>query len=407
MKVHFSGVIGLLCFLAPPAARSDPPPRFELRDGDRIAFVGDTFVERDQRYGYLETLLTIANPDKDLIFRNLGWSGDTVGGVSRAGFDPPEAGFEQLRQQLAAVRPTVVVVGYGMADSFAGEPGLRAFEQGLNRLVNVIDSMKARVVFLSPVAHADLGRPLPVPAQHNHVLERYRDVIANVAVARKGAFVDLFDFFEKQYARGSDYRLSVTTNGVHLSEAGYLAVAKTIGRQFANDDVLAGCQVTLGHDGKVIAQKRSRVSHVNPTPRGLRFEMIDDCLPIPAFALSQPTDREGESARMVLIHGLAPGNYELKIDGTVVAAGDAAAWDQGVTLKRGPEFEQVRKTAGRDKSQERAVFPSVASAKQYLSLRVSQARAGEQRGRNPPVRSASRRPRKNDRSTQKANCSCL
>ena len=140
--------------------RSEQPPRFELRNGDRVAFVGDTLIERDQRYGYLETLLSIANPHKDLVFRNLGWSADTVGGISRAGFDPPEAGFEQLRQQLAAVKPTVVLVGYGMADSFAGEKGLSGFEQGLNRLLNVIDSMKARVILLSPVAHAELGRPL-------------------------------------------------------------------------------------------------------------------------------------------------------------------------------------------------------------------------------------------------------
>ena len=138
-------------------------------------------------------LLSISNPDKNLVFRNLGWSGDTVGGVSRSGFDPPEAGFEQLRQQILAVKPTVVMVGYGMADSFAGEAGLPAFEQGLARLLNVIDSTKARVVFLSPVAHANLGRPLPDPTGHNRDLALYRDVIERVAKQRKAPFVDLFD----------------------------------------------------------------------------------------------------------------------------------------------------------------------------------------------------------------------
>ena len=186
MKVHFSCVVGLLCFLAPPAARSDQPPRFELQDGDRIVLVGDTLIERDQRYGYLETLLTITNPDKNLVFRNLGWSGDTVGGISRSGFDPPEAGFEQLRQQIAAVKPTVVVVGYGMADSFAGEAGSARIRAGISRLLNVIDSMKARVVLLSPVAHANLGRPLPDPTSHNRELARYRDVIKRCRQAAIG-----------------------------------------------------------------------------------------------------------------------------------------------------------------------------------------------------------------------------
>ena len=126
VRLILSCIVGLFCLFAPTISQADEPPRFELKDGDRIVLVGDTFIERDQRYGYLETLLSIGNPDKNLVFRNLGWSGDTVAGVSRSGFDPPQTGFEQLRQQILAVKPTVVLVGYGMADSFAGEAGLPA-----------------------------------------------------------------------------------------------------------------------------------------------------------------------------------------------------------------------------------------------------------------------------------------
>jgi hypothetical protein len=127
VRVFFASIVGLMCVFSQQESPGSQPPKFELRDGDRIALIGDTLIERDQRYGYLETLLSISNPDKNLVFRNLGWSGDTVGGISRSGFDPPEAGFEQLRQQILAVKPTVVLVGYGMADSFAGEGGLPAF----------------------------------------------------------------------------------------------------------------------------------------------------------------------------------------------------------------------------------------------------------------------------------------
>src|SRR5271154_1613105 len=83
VRVVFFYYIGLMCLAAPTVARSEQPPRFELRNGDRVALLGDTLIERDQRYGYLETLLSISNPDKYLVFRNLGWSGDTVGGISR------------------------------------------------------------------------------------------------------------------------------------------------------------------------------------------------------------------------------------------------------------------------------------------------------------------------------------
>ena len=43
-----------------------PPPEhpLELRDGERVALLGGTFIERMQVHGYLETLLTAAHPDR-------------------------------------------------------------------------------------------------------------------------------------------------------------------------------------------------------------------------------------------------------------------------------------------------------------------------------------------------------
>ena len=172
MRAIFPYLIGLSSIMAPMAAQGDESPRFVLNDGDRIVLLGDTLIERDQRYGYLETMLTLQDPDKDLTFRNLGWSGDTVSGLSRAGFDPPEAGYRQLIEQVLAAKPTVLIVGYGMADSFDGEAGLSRFVAGLNRLLDAVAATRARVVLLSPIAHARLGAPWPDPSAHNAMLER-------------------------------------------------------------------------------------------------------------------------------------------------------------------------------------------------------------------------------------------
>jgi hypothetical protein len=37
-------------------------PRFSFNDGDRVVFLGDTMMEREQRYGYIETILTARLP---------------------------------------------------------------------------------------------------------------------------------------------------------------------------------------------------------------------------------------------------------------------------------------------------------------------------------------------------------
>src|SRR4051812_26575488 len=103
-------------------------PDFALKDGDRVVFLGDTFMEREQLESYIETMLTVRFPTNHVIFRNIGWSADTPLGASRAAFDPPEKGFDRLKEHLAAAKPTVVFLSHGMANSFEGAAGLQKFE---------------------------------------------------------------------------------------------------------------------------------------------------------------------------------------------------------------------------------------------------------------------------------------
>ena len=70
-----------------------------FKKGDRVVFVGPTFVERTARFGHLETALTLAMPEKELIFRNLGWSADTVMGESR-GYEKPQSGYANLLRSI-------------------------------------------------------------------------------------------------------------------------------------------------------------------------------------------------------------------------------------------------------------------------------------------------------------------
>src|SRR5437870_13651933 len=92
------------------AAQPEKSKPFELTDGDRVVLLGGTLIEREQRYGYWETALTGRHPDRNVLFRNLGWSGDTVFGEARAGFGTPADGFQRLKEHVRAVDPTVIVV---------------------------------------------------------------------------------------------------------------------------------------------------------------------------------------------------------------------------------------------------------------------------------------------------------
>ena len=54
------------------ASALDAVEKFELCDGDRVVFLGNSFFERALDYGHLETALALCWPDRDITFRNLG-----------------------------------------------------------------------------------------------------------------------------------------------------------------------------------------------------------------------------------------------------------------------------------------------------------------------------------------------
>jgi lysophospholipase L1-like esterase len=327
VRAYILNVVGLLSVLSPLAAHGDEPPNFPFRDGDRIVLVGDTLIERDQRYGYLETILTALNADKDLTFRNLGWSGDTIAGLSRAGFDPPAAGYKQLVEQILAAKPTVLIVGYGMADSFDGESGRSRFVEGLNRLLDAVAVTKARVVLLSPIAHANLGEPWPDPAPHNAALESYSRSIEELARKRGALFIDVFQPTRARYGLAH-----LSDNGIHLNEVGYQFLGARIAQALEPGPFREPARVELSVDVAIGPTREAKVAQVETSIVGLRFRLSRESLPIGGFL----------SRGLVLtVRGLAPGRYELRGAGHCVAMGSADDWSKGVAVLDGTDLEQA------------------------------------------------------------------
>ena len=119
----------------PQVASEASDAAFELQDGDRVVFVGNSLFENELPYGYLELALTTRWPNRNVTYRNIGWTGDTVWGEARSYISSPSA-YDLLLEQLTNAQPTVVFVAYGANEALAGEAGLPRFEQGLNQLLD-------------------------------------------------------------------------------------------------------------------------------------------------------------------------------------------------------------------------------------------------------------------------------
>lgn len=320
------------------ATRPAVPPTFEFRDGDRVAFLGDTWVEREQSYGYIEARLTSRLVGKRVIFRNLAWSADTVLGESRAGFDAPEKGFDRLKEQLEAIKPTVALLGYGMAHSFEGEPGLERFRADMKKLLETIEDISpgVRFIFCSPLRHENLGGGLPNPARHNEQLKLYSEALRGMAEERKAHFIPLFDLWSPVREQTGP---PLTDNGIHPTARGYWRLATFIEQGLG----LSPVRWRVGITGEGTMREGSTgldVAEIQKHRTSVRFEGEDRFLatsPAPAYR-SRTNDWPGNLMQFVDLDG---GRYTLTVDGEPVASFTSEEWARGKSFFRGPHFRQV------------------------------------------------------------------
>jgi len=222
MRCAMAAVAGLGVVVAHASSADEP---FAFKDGDRIVLVGATFIERDVRYGCIETLLTAQFPDLNLTFRNLGWSGDEVSGIARASFDPIPVGYDRLVAAIKDAKPTVLMFSYGQNESFNGAEGLGDFVTRYGKLLDDVAELNARVVLISPTLQQDMGSPLPNPDEHNADVRMYVDAIGRLATERGLRFVDM----TKALRLPAEQPLSYwKDNGIHFTEAGYWRVASAL-----------------------------------------------------------------------------------------------------------------------------------------------------------------------------------
>jgi lysophospholipase L1-like esterase len=339
----------LLAWAAAPAAAGD---KLKLVNADRVILLGNTLIEREQLYGYWETALTCRYPTRDVRFRNLGWSGDTVFGIARARFGTVAEGFRHLKEHVLAEKPTVILVGYGLNESFKGPAFLPEFVKGLNTLLDTIAPTKARIILLSPLRHEDLGRPLPDPTAHNKNLRLYCDALRKVADKRGYPFVDLYELL------GDGARAKppapLTDNGIHLTAYGYWRAAAALEKGLGLP--LPRWYIGVDTKTKLTTVVGTKLAAKDPKNQ-LCFQLTDAALPVPPLPPHAPVKTlPPELERVLRGRGLDPGKYVLKIDGKAVKTATAAEWAAGVKLESGPEIDQVERLRKAIRAKNRLYF---------------------------------------------------
>lgn len=277
----------------------------QLRRGDRLCLVGNTFAERFQLFGYFESGLLAAFPDLELSVRNLAWSAD------EAALRPRPLDFGAVDRHLEAQGADVVLLFYGANESFAGKAGLPAFRNDLGRLLRHVSkqvyngSETPRIALVSPIPQQALpsGRGLDAAAveRRNTDLRAYAEAAEAVAAENGVPFLDVFDGVAAAFAGA---QAPLTVNGVHLNEAGYWHASQVL------LEVLGASA-----PGAVVASAEG----------GALLEVRPPVLP-------PGPDRNPDRLR-ITVHDLAPGYYVLRRGDQILVSASDADWARGLDLQ--------------------------------------------------------------------------
>ena len=196
----------------------------KLGKGARIAFIGNTLLDRAQHFGHFEAALQQAHPKAELVVRNLTWAADQLG------TEPRPANFADVEQHLTIAKADVIFAAYGFNESFAGESGLPEFRQKLSTYVAGLKAKAfngeggPRIVLVSPIANENV-KGVAAADRNNKNIAAYTKVMREVAAAQGVGFADVFTATESAMASGGT---DLTINGCHLNEAGYKVFAETL-----------------------------------------------------------------------------------------------------------------------------------------------------------------------------------
>jgi lysophospholipase L1-like esterase len=227
MKNTVYGLLaGVLSSALASFAQEPEKPTFEFKDADTLVLLGGTTLERDQRYGHLESALSLALGEKKLTVRNLAWSGDTVNGDARSYFGPPSEGLQRLETQLELIKPTVVLLNYGTDLAHAG---LKAMPDFLTSYRNLLDLIRkkcpgVRLIIASPAPMETLDPPLPDQSDANKKLGALSEALETFAATQNAFFLDWFQLMGGPGKAGRTPN-PLTENGIHYTPAGFAKLA--------------------------------------------------------------------------------------------------------------------------------------------------------------------------------------
>lgn len=314
-----------------PAARADD---FALRDGDTLAFLGDSITAARVYGKIIENYTLLRFPDRKVKFINVGIGGDTAAG-----------GLKRLERDVFANKVTVLTVAYGVNDIGLGLKADAEHKQlYIDSIRGIVEACKARGVRVF-ICSAAVTAEHPDKAD-NGFLQKMCDEGMALSRSLGGGAIDVQRGMRaiqrkvlaanEQVAEKSKHATVHATDGVHLNDLGQLAMAFAILKGLGAPADVSSAELDA-RAAKLIAAHGCTVTDVSAKDDALEFTRLDGGLPFNYgifYGLNYryvPVPQE-LNRYLLKVVGLPDGKYEVLADSRSAGAFTAAQLAAGVNI---------------------------------------------------------------------------
>jgi lysophospholipase L1-like esterase len=268
-----------------------------IKDGDRVAFFGDSITAHKVYGELLERVFRHSHPEANVDFINNGQSGLQLSGTKL--------------QRLLKGDPNVITIMIGMNDAINSrwvkgdpiEPKVKKYQTELTALVRGLKEKQKIVVLLSPTLTDETVAASYFRLEGTEaLLRRMGQVCEQVAKKEAVYFVPVQSEFET-YELSLPRYASLRPDGVHPCARGHYQIARSLWTHLNLGAPLAGKRI------------------VDPTPKALAIEMVpstniltNDSQPL---ALNVQTESPGP-VTVTWSSGQEKGSFPLTLKGTNV-----------------------------------------------------------------------------------------
>ena len=303
------------------------------KEGLVWVFNGDSITKANRYSNYVESYYHLRYPQYKMHFRSVGRSGAQLDHM----LQPASGQGGHYKNRTYAFSPDIISIMFGHNDA---SYSVAEWGSILNSTLDEIESTStSSVVLFGPHPQHGGGKPF---------LEGFSQLFVEVGATRGYMAVDTWAALKPIWDSQSSASLGIP-DGTHPGATGHACIAAALLKGLNEDGFVSSADIDAAN-GVLRSAVNATVTNISTTGQGVAFDRLDDRLPMSLDPESYPAidfcpDILDMNRYMLTVSGLAPGSYDLYVDGVKSASGiSSTALANGWNMARmeaGPIYDQL------------------------------------------------------------------